>query len=373
MSIVNIKSTTGMSALHFVYYGSTNFEKDGTRGISHLMEHLVCSKFSDLEDDFEKDCIEWNAYTDDNQIVFYFKGLEECLSKYRDKIIKRMYKPLKVTKKMLEEEKSIVLQELDENFKDISVTHYCLFFRRYYDHFSAFGSHSDIKNFTVDMCNDYYKQQYDIPDKIISQSKDFVLELDSNKYGFAERKHQKKKLKLKKKVSMKEIELYKKAFGSDIKNIFMIKEISKKDMPVARIIAQCFDGSLNSPLMSEVREKRGLVYGISFDCDVICGNYFMMLNTVTSAKNEEAVLTTIDDVFKNYSQYITEERLGIVTHSQKIAIKISECYGTVNLDDLSEGEAKFREKLDTITLQEVYDFCDKYLKGNKDFTCIEVF
>lgn len=268
-----------------------------------------------MENDFERDCIEFNAYTEDNKIVFYFNGLEECLSKYRNKIIRRMYKPIKLTKKMIEEEKRIVLQEMDESFKDIGITHYCLFFRRCYDHYTPLGSTADIQSITLEDCKEFYGLQYNVPDKIISKSKTYTLSL-GKEYKFGDRKGKRRKLKLKKNVNNIEIELYKKAFGSDIKNIFMVKEISKRDAATARIVASIFDGSsLTSPLMDEVREKRGLVYGISFSSDLICDNNFMMLSTVTSDRNVDEVIRVINEVFTNYKKYATEERLENIIHS----------------------------------------------------------
>ena len=37
--IVNLKSQSNLSGLYVVYEGSTNIEKKGNLGISHLMEH----------------------------------------------------------------------------------------------------------------------------------------------------------------------------------------------------------------------------------------------------------------------------------------------------------------------------------------------
>ena len=85
--IINLKSENELSGFYIVYEGSTNLENKGNFGISHLMEHLFCKNFDHLLDDFDRDGISWNAYTDTNLINFYFTGLESKLSKYREKII----------------------------------------------------------------------------------------------------------------------------------------------------------------------------------------------------------------------------------------------------------------------------------------------
>ena len=374
MSLVNIKRSNDISTLYFVFYGATNFEKKGIYGISHLMEHLVCKKFDDLSEDFEADCIDFNAQTEDDTIIFHFTGLEECLAKYRNKIIKRMYNPFKVTKKMLQDEKAIVQQELDEVFKDIGSLHYLLFFRRHYNHFSSVGSSQDIERITVEECNEFYKKQFAKPDKIISSSKDFVLTLDP-KYTFENRVKKRRKLKLMKNINNSEIELYNKGFGSDIKNIFMVKEIDPEDFPVSKIVTRLFhSGSLSSPLINEVREKRSLVYGIDMSSTKMCGNAFVMISTTTHAKNKDAVLQTIDMVLKDYKTHITPERLERTVRSLKIQRKLIDADGApMDDDDLAETEKKYRRKLDNVTFDETIAFCEKYINGNDQFTCIDVF
>jgi predicted Zn-dependent peptidase len=37
--------------------------KPGWYGISHIMEHLVCKALDHLQEDFDRDGIDWNAYT----------------------------------------------------------------------------------------------------------------------------------------------------------------------------------------------------------------------------------------------------------------------------------------------------------------------
>ncbi len=47
------------------------------------MEHLMCKNFDHLQEDFDKDGIDWNAYTSSNEIVFYLTGLDEKVNKWK--------------------------------------------------------------------------------------------------------------------------------------------------------------------------------------------------------------------------------------------------------------------------------------------------
>ncbi len=66
--IINLKSETELSGFYVVYEGSTNLEKKGNFGISHLMEHLCCKSVDLLQEEFDRDSIDWNAYTSGAEI-----------------------------------------------------------------------------------------------------------------------------------------------------------------------------------------------------------------------------------------------------------------------------------------------------------------
>ena len=67
--IINLKSQTDLSGFYVVYEGSTNLEKSGWYGISHLMEHLMCKNFDHLQEDFDKE-------------VFYHVPNKQCGPKF---------------------------------------------------------------------------------------------------------------------------------------------------------------------------------------------------------------------------------------------------------------------------------------------------
>ena len=66
--IINLKSQNDLSGFYIIYEGSTNLETPGFYGIAHLLEHLCVKTFFHLLEDFDRDSIDWNAYTDNNQI-----------------------------------------------------------------------------------------------------------------------------------------------------------------------------------------------------------------------------------------------------------------------------------------------------------------
>ena len=81
----NIKSKTDLSYLYLVYNTSSSLEKEGYRGISHLVEHVMCEKLKEHEDEMSSDGINFNAYTSSNRVVFHMDGLERKMKKWRGK------------------------------------------------------------------------------------------------------------------------------------------------------------------------------------------------------------------------------------------------------------------------------------------------
>ena len=79
-------SQTQLSGFYVVYKGSTNFENEGTRGMSHLMEHLMCKAFDHLQDELAINCVDWNAYTSPGTIVFFVNGLKIGRASCRERV-----------------------------------------------------------------------------------------------------------------------------------------------------------------------------------------------------------------------------------------------------------------------------------------------
>ena len=120
--ILNLTNETELSGFYVFYKGSTLNERVGIRGISHLMEHLMCKGIIQFTDEFDQNGISWNAGTGDDYIVFYFTGLEEKLDLFRDRIVTAL-STFKVTEKQFENERKIVIEEYKDAFNDQAEYH----------------------------------------------------------------------------------------------------------------------------------------------------------------------------------------------------------------------------------------------------------
>jgi len=168
--IVNLKSQTDLSGFYVVYEGSTNLEKKGWYGISHLMEHLMCKNFDHLQEDFDRDGIEWNAFTSSNEICFYLTGLEDKVNKWKGEFMD-LLGGFNVKKAEFENERNIVLEEYMDSFNEQTQCHMLNLSRKLFGDFDPIGLKEDLENLKFMDCLNFFELQYAKPTKIINVSK----------------------------------------------------------------------------------------------------------------------------------------------------------------------------------------------------------
>lgn len=354
--IVNLKNPTDLSGIYFVYKGSTNLEKKGWYGISHYMEHLMCKNFDDLQNVLQENGISWNAYTSNNVIVFYFTGLEKYLAPFRSILIERLtsFTP---SPEDCEKEKKIVLEEYMDGFTEQYSSHSENFFRRYYGSYSPIGLQEDIKNFTYQDCLDFFKLQYQEPDCIVNISKTFEL-TDAN-IGFKDRSG----LLLSDWKFSKDTILEPGNFPGDKTGIIWNKPlpVGTEDYPIVMFINSMLISGLNSPLYQEIREKRGLVYYLHCYSSKLGTLPYLNISTMTSDKNVNELESVLADVLSNKEKYLTPQRLELVRKSSLISREKKDINRYTDISDIINPDvAKLNEKLETLTLDEIYQVYDRH-------------
>lgn len=353
--IINLKSPTDFSGFYIVYEGSTNIEKSGWYGISHLMEHLVCKSFDDLRDDFNKFGIDWNAYTSNNEIVFYFTGLDEYLSKYRKTIIDKMSE-FNITKKQFENERQIVLEEYSDVFNDQSSSHSYNLSRKLFGDYESIGLKSDLQNLKFMDCIKFFELQYMNPTKIINVSKKSKFRYDDITFS---------NLDIDKKFEYgnykTDLELNNEF--KDKTSIMILSPIIDEDFAYIKLINEILGGGLESPLYDEIREKRGLVYSIQCYFARINKQGITTISTQTSNKNTTQVIDLIKKIIKNPSKYITKERFEIIKQSMIIQKKKDKINRYLNIRKwVDPKDFSISDIIDDVTYEKLLDVYNKYYK-----------
>ncbi len=283
--IINLKSQTNLSGFYVAYEGSTNIEKKGWYGISHLMEHLMCKNFEHLQEDFDKDGIDWNAYTSSNEIVFYLTGLDEKVNKWKGEFMDLLGQ-FNVTKSQFENERNIVLEEYMDAFNDQTQSHMLNLSRKLFNDYDPIGLREDLQKLKFMDCLNFFDLQYSKPSKVINISKN--NQYKNGTIDFANR-HIVKPISFgQHKVTLELNNDFK-----DKSSLIMMSPTISEDFAYVHFINAMLSLGLKSPLYQEIREKKGLVYYVHCYQSRMNEQGITTISTQTSNKNFNAVVDSV--------------------------------------------------------------------------------
>jgi predicted Zn-dependent peptidase len=316
------------------------------------MEHLMCRNFDHLQDDFERDGIDWNAYTSSNEIVFHWTGLEEKLDKYRDKLVELM-SGFNVTKEEFENERNIVLEEYMDAFNEQTDSHSMNLSRKLFNDYDPIGLKQDLENLKFMDCLNFFEEQYSKPTKVISVSAKKAYK-DSG-IIFSDRSIDKKF-----------------AFGNydstlelsndfkDKSSIIMLSPVIESNFAHIHFIDAMLAMGLNSPLYHEVREKRGLAYYIRCFQARMNKQGIINISTQTSNKNVDKVIEAVKGVIENPEKYLTQKRFDTIRESYLVKKKKEKINRYANVNKwINPPNWSVYDILEDLTLNEIMDVYTK--------------
>lgn len=351
--VINISSPTDLSGFYVVYEGSVRNERPGWWGLSHLMEHLVCKSFDDLQDHFQEDGISWNAYTSDDHICFHFTGLDEYLAPYLDQIMTKLVQ-FNVTVEQFEMERKIVLEEYKDAFNSQNRSHQQNLYRRYLNNHGPIGLRQDLEQLTYQDCVAYFQLQYAQPTKIINISAHHTFIYES---PFASPTF---KSQLSWGNYPNPVEINNDYQGKA--SLIAVSPVISADFAALNFINAMLGSGLKSPLYQEVREKRGLAYYVQCYLDRVTGKQGVInIVTETSAENEAAVKEALMSVLAHPHQHLTPARFEVIKKSYLISLKKQEINRYVNINKwITPADCLIDSIIDTVTLEQLLALYPKY-------------
>ncbi len=350
--IISLKSQTNLSGFYVVYEGSTNLEKRGWYGISHLMEHLMCKNFEHLQEDFDRDAIEWNAYTSSNSIVFYLTGIEEKVNKWKGKFVDLLGQ-FNVTKEQFENERNIVLEEMADAFNDQTQSHMLNLSRKLFNDFDPIGLKEDLVKLKFMDCLNFYELQYAKPTRIINISK---KDYKDPSIDFVDRQ-------IVKNISFgqHDVPFELNNEWKDKSSLIMLSPVVTEDFAYVHFINAMLSLGLKSPLYQEIREKRGLVYYVHCYQSRMNQEGITTIATQTSNKNFNACVDSIKIVLDKPSKYLTKDRFNLVKDYYSVRKQKDEIlrYKNVNPWINPKGWTVY-DILEEVKLNKVLEVYEKY-------------
>lgn len=360
MGYIYEKKSLKMTSLNVVFNAGGLFDEEGKFGTSHLMEHLICKTFDDLQDTLTANCIEFNAYTADEQVVVFFKGLDSRLTpELKKSLVNKLLGGIDcVSEEAFLNERNTVLQEYSDYFNDPG----CCFniIRQKFNYYGPIGKKSDIENFSYKDMKAQYKKFFKQPAKII--------EIGPTKTDFSYVKFNEnfvvepKKIKYKK--CYKDVELETLPVSPDKKSVICIgkKLIKKADYPYIRIAMNMLTMGLNSPMYQEIRIKQGLSYAVHGEVDEFFNDSYLFFEACTDNENVEKLNNTFKMFFEDISKWLTEARFNDIINSIEVAREQKKIFRYSNINDIiRKGYTCIPKNLKKIEFNKLIEVCKKYI------------
>lgn len=353
------KNNLKMNGLYLVYNAGAIYEKDTQKGTMHLMEHLICKSFDDMQDEFTKRNITYNAYTTEELVVVYFTGLySELNSDLKTRIVKRLTNGIFANEFDFNKEKEIVLQEYYNYFNDIAFGQITNNLRKKYNTYSVIGDAKDIINFTYSEALSIFDTYFKSPTNIIEvgrESTDFSF-VEYNNIGFIDKYN-------KYGLYDNDSEIIPESETNSVVISMSTKPISSKDYPYILILTEILCGGLNSPLYQELREKRGLIYAIMPYCPSCINDCIFMYAAMTTKDNGNEVANIMKDVLNNMDKYVTIDRFNDVIDNAIIQMEINKIFQYKYPKNLRKGlpsSFKTKKQFKSVTLEKILEIGRKY-------------
>ena len=302
-------------SLNIYFDAGGKIEQEGYRGISHLAEHLICKAYENVLEKLDAHGIEYNASTGENQVTFYFNGLNKHLKKFEPEFIKIFdFIP---SQEDFEKEKRIVLSEYTDTFSSPQAL-FLNIHRKYLNSFTAIGFRKDIEEITYEQYVDFQKTFFKNPTYILR-----VGDTDFHEY-YSEKSYAN--------VFEKSYEL--KDYGSEFleddrktrKSFVVNWQLSTMNEYTLEFLMSYFGNGLSSPLMKEFRETLGLVYHVQFASSKVGKDNLVAICYECEPKDRGTLQKALKNIFKKVDEYITLERYENVIMSLNTTIDKSEIF-----------------------------------------------
>lgn len=349
--IINDKSQTDLSGFYVIYNGSVLNENETNYGISHLMEHLMCKSFKEYYSEFDRFGIVWNAYTSNNEIVFYITGLDEYIYKYRHILVESLLN-FDISEDEFEKEKSVVIQEYKDTFQEQSNSAYYNALRKFYNNYGPIGKLQSLEKITYNDVKSYWKKYLSKPSLIINISKNNEF----SGYDTFNLKYPKKYT-----PDNKDILVYEKMVDFQKYSISGYFKINT-DINYVDFILDMLSLSMKSPFMDEIREKRGLTYGVGAYISKISDTEGLAATSlITTKEHIDEVLSVYKMILNNPQKYLTKERFDITRDYYIIKNKKDDISRYLKIDKyIKPKNWQIETILNEMTFDKIKDYYDKY-------------
>ncbi|WP_415331065.1 M16 family metallopeptidase [Clostridium perfringens] len=386
LKVITIKKDTRLASINIGVNIGSLYEDEKELGMSHFVEHMLFKGTKNrsneqLNRELEFLGGDYNAYTDYISTVYSITCLDEEFEKGIE-LLSDMVLNSSFDEKEMKKEKGVVLSEIKsdkDDIEDLSIsrTHEYAFHKSALRN-SIAGTEEHVKGFKRKQVYDFYKKYY-TPDNCVivtvsAFSHEQMQKIITDLFGKWEGKsHKKAKI-----IREENKDIVKTTYKSQIEQgtvtyLYAFKEVCEKDKLPLKILSYKLAESSNSILFRELREERGLAYDVYSQMDL--DENVNTMNIFTSVREEsiDEVIEVIDKAIldiKNKNINFDEDMLCMMkkTHKTGVVSTLEDCSSLCSYvlvqslagKDITEF-INSMEELETLTGEDIYRVCNKYL------------
>ena len=386
LKVITIKKDTRLASINIGVNIGSLYEDEKELGMSHFVEHMLFKGTKNrsneqLNRELEFLGGDYNAYTDYISTVYSITCLDEEFEKGIE-LLSDMVLNSSFDEKEMKKEKGVVLSEIKsdkDDIEDLSIsrTHEYAFDKSALRN-SIAGTEEHVKGFKRKQVYDFYKKYY-TPDNCVivtvsAFSHEQMQKIITDLFGKWEGKsHKKAKI-----IKEENKDIVKTTYKSQIEQgtvtyLYAFKEDCEKDKLPLKILSYKLAESSNSILFRELREERGLAYDVYSQMDL--DENVNTMNIFTSVREEsiDEVIEVIDKAIldiKNKDINFDEDMLCMMkkTHKTGVVSTLEDCSSLCSYvlvqslagKDITEF-INSMEELETLTGEDIYRVCNKYL------------
>ncbi|EOU1490063.1 insulinase family protein [Clostridium perfringens] len=386
LKVITIKKDTRLASINIGVNIGSLYEDEKELGMSHFVEHMLFKGTKNrsneqLNRELEFLGGDYNAYTDYISTVYSITCLDEEFEKGIE-LLSDMVLNSSFDEKEMKKEKGVVLSEIKsdkDDIEDLSIsrTHEYAFDKSALRN-SIAGTEEHVKRFKRKQVYDFYKKYY-TPDNCVivtvsAFSHEQMQKIITDLFGKWEGKsHKKAKI-----IKEENKNIVKTTYKSQIEQgtvtyLYAFKEVCEKDKLPLKILSYKLAESSNSILFRELREERGLAYDVYSQMDL--DENVNTMNIFTSVREEsiDEVIEVIDKAIldiKNKDINFDEDMLCMMkkTHKTEVVSTLEDCSSLCSYvlvqslagKDITEF-INSMEELETLTGEDIYRVCNKYL------------
>lgn len=305
-----------MASLHIVYNNMSPLdEKDGRRGIFHLIEHMIGVTLDPILPELHEYAIMDDLMTTPEHVIAKFSGAAVAIEMFAHKIVNMLItaSSKNISEEMFEMERDAVYNEIAERDSDFNVVMLRDGLRKVYGIHSPEGVIEDIKRYTFDQFKKDFDKYVPHPSSIcyVGPRALDLTDLAKNPYsGASVGKFPTVKLVANAKAKRSDITIDKDASFVGI-SAFGTKPITKdKEYAAVNIACHMLSGDSESALFTELRTNRHLVYSCNVSVEPFRKAAIPIFFTSASADKAREVISCMKKILEHADKYLTEEKFN---------------------------------------------------------------